>query len=425
MNPTKNIIFILFLSNTLGLGQCITLKGLVKDQITEKTLAANIFVLGNGRKTKIGFSNDLGEFTVQIPCDSKTLLVETKDFRLLSIPLNIKDEKKTFFCNLTLIPLDKQLDDHPYSQSEQRDLVLNNAQTKTKKNAIRIFKALDAYTKEVIHAQICLFYTKKKENNCFEVSKNKQEKIIFTEEDIVAFEATEEGYQSYIGNLIINQLDNNLAVYDIFLSKTLTFATFSLSNDIVDVEFYNSERTKVNLIKKENYFYASVSPNEEYICKIKTENNIFEKKISILEGLNFISIFDETKPSQIAKLTDEKIIPKSIQIIYFEQSDFFLTKSAKIQLDSIFKTLVACPKLKVKITGHTDNNGDPRLNKTLSEYRAKVTLNYLTKLGIDSKRLKWEAYGDKKPANPNNNEENKRKNRQVEIEINDEPSVPN
>ncbi len=268
----------LFVSNTLTFGQCITLKGEVKDQVTGKALATNIFVLSNGKKTKVGISNDAGEFLVQIPCEAKTLLVEKKDFRLLSIPLNINAEKNSFFCNLTLIPLDKQLDDRPYSQSEQKDLVLDNTQTKTNKKAIRIFKVLDAYTKELIHAQVCLFYTKNGEKKCFEVSKNKQEKVVFIEEDIVAFEANENGYQSYNGNLIINQLDNNSAIYDIFLSKTQTFAAFSLTNDIEEIEFFNSKKTKIALLKKENYLYASVNPNEEYSCKIKTKKNTFEKK---------------------------------------------------------------------------------------------------------------------------------------------------
>jgi outer membrane protein OmpA-like peptidoglycan-associated protein len=413
------------MSNTLIFGQCITFKGEVKDQVTGKPLASNIFVSSNGKKTKIGVSNDLGEFTVQIPCEAKTLLVEKRDFRLLTIPLNINTEKNSFFCNLTLIPLDKQLDDHPYSQSEQKDLVLDNASTKTNKKATRVFKALDAYTKEAIHAQICLFYTKNGEKKCFEVNKSKQEKVVFIEEDIVAFEATEKGYQSYNGNLIINQLDNNLAVYDIFLSKTQTFATFSLTNDIEEIEFFNAKKAKITLLKKENYLYASVNPNEEYSCKIKTKKSTFEKKITIIEGLNFASIIDETKPPEIPKPINETIIPKGVQIIYFEQSDFFLTKLAKTQLDSIRKVLIAYPKLKVKITGYTDNVGDPRLNETLSEYRAKVTLNYFTTTGIDSKRLKWEALGDKKPANPNDNEENKSKNRRVELEITDDPTIQN
>lgn len=420
MKQLKNIIFILFLSNTLTFGKCISLKGEIKDQVTGKALATNIFVSSNGKKTKIGFSNDLGEFSVQIPCEAKMLLVEKKDFRLLSIPLNIKAENNSFFCKLTLIPLDKQLNDRPYSQSEQKDLVLDNTKINFNKKAIRIFKVLDAFTQEIIHAQICLYFTKNGEKKCFEVNKNKQEKIVFTEEDIVAFEVIENGYQSYNGNLIINQLDNNSLVYNIYISKTQTFAAFSLSNNIQAIEFFNSKKVKIILLEKENYLFASVDPNEEYICKIKTKNGIFEKKINILEGLNFTSIIDEIKTPEIPKPIDENLNLKGVQVIYFEQSDFFLTKLAKIKLDSIRKILIAYPKLKVKITGYTDNVGNPRLNETLSEYRAKVTLNYFTTTGIDPKRLKWEGLGDKKPASPNDTEENKHKNRRVELEIDDD-----
>jgi outer membrane protein OmpA-like peptidoglycan-associated protein len=149
---------------------------------------------------------------------------------------------------------------------------------------------------------------------------------------------------------------------------------------------------------------------------------MFEKNIYIVEGLNFASIIDEIKTQDIPRPIDEKLNPKGVQVIYFEQSDFFLTKLAKIKLDSIRKILVAYPKLKIKITGYTDNVGNPRLNETLSEYRAKVTLNYFTTTGIDPKRLKWEGLGDKKPASTNDTEENKHKNRRVELEI-DEDSI--
>jgi len=409
----------------MAFGNCISLKGEIKDQVTGKSLATNIFVITKGKKTKIGASNDMGEFLVQIPCEAKTLVVEKKDFRLLSIPLSITAENNTFFCNLTLIPLDKQINDRPYSQSEQKDLVLDNTQAKTSRKAIRIFKVLDAFTKEIIHAQICLFFTKNAEKKCFEVNKNNQEKIVFTEEDIVAFEIIEKGYQSYNGNLIINQLDNKSIIYDIFISKTQTFASFSLSNNIREIEFFNSKKVKINLLTKENYLYASVNPNEEYSLKIKTKNGNFEKKITFVEGLNFLSIIDEIKEPEILKPIEEKINPKGFHVIYFEQSDFFLTRLAKIQLDSIRKILVAYPKLNVKITGYTDNVGNPRLNETLSEYRAKVTLNYFTTTGIDPKRLKWEGLGDQKPASPNDNEENKHKNRRVELEIDDQLIIRN
>ncbi len=148
-----------------------------------------------------------------------------------------------------------------------------------------------------------------------------------------------------------------------------------------------------------------------------------KKKIKIVEGLNFASFIDETILPEIPVPIDEKLAPKGVQVIYFDQSEFFLNKLAKTQLDSIRKVLVAYPKLKVKITGYTDNVGDPRRNETLSEYRAKVTLNYFSTAGIDPKRLQWEAFGDKKPLNPNDNEENKRKNRRVELEISDDDTT--
>jgi len=55
------------------------------------------------------------------------------------------------------------------------------------------------------------------------------------------------------------------------------------------------------------------------------------------------------------------------------------------------------------------------LNLALSENRAKVILNYIVSKGIDEERLLYKGYGGTKPVAPNDSEDNKKKNRRVEI----------
>ena len=54
-------------------------------------------------------------------------------------------------------------------------------------------------------------------------------------------------------------------------------------------------------------------------------------------------------------------------------------------------------------------------NLALSENRAKVILNYLVSKGIDEDRLLYKGYGGTKPVATNDSEDNKKKNRRVEI----------
>lgn len=412
-------IFFFSLYTSLGFCQCVELHGEVREQTTEKAISANLFVLINGRKTTIGKSNELGQFTVQLPCDASFLLIEKKDYRGLSIPVNLNAEKNTFFCKFHLIPIDKPIADRPYSQSEQQELVLNNTKETGKKKATRIFKVIDAYTKDALDAKICLYYTKHELKKCFDVTKNKQESIVFSEEDIIAFEVDKKGYQSYNGNFFLNNLNNDSAVYEISLLKLQTYIALAILNnkdDVESVELYDRQNTKVNLSQKGSLFYGLTPPNNEYLARVKAKTSKYEKKINISEGINFISL--EDTPKEVEKV--ENNLPADAVdeiVIYFEQSDFNLTKEAKIQLDNFSKQLKENGQLKVKIIGYTDNIGDPRLNEALSEYRAKISLNYLTKLGINASRLSWVGMGDKNPTSPNDTELNKQKNRRVEIKI--------
>ncbi len=101
--------------------------------------------------------------------------------------------------------------------------------------------------------------------------------------------------------------------------------------------------------------------------------------------------------------------------VYFEQSSFILQKESFIELDKLAAMLSQNPSSKIQIAGHTDNIGDSRLNQALSENRAKVILNYLLSKGIDEERLSYKGFGGTQPIVENNTEENRKKNRRVEI----------
>ncbi len=71
--------------------------------------------------------------------------------------------------------------------------------------------------------------------------------------------------------------------------------------------------------------------------------------------------------------------------------------------------------LKISIEGHTDNSGDAKHNKKLSNDRANAVMQKLIALGIDKTRLSAIGYGAEKPLVANDTEENKAKNRRVEL----------
>ncbi|GAB4027766.1 OmpA family protein [Spirosoma koreense] len=110
---------------------------------------------------------------------------------------------------------------------------------------------------------------------------------------------------------------------------------------------------------------------------------------------------------------------KSIRLnkIYFDQSSPVLRSESYTELDQLYGVLTQYPSLRIEIHGHTDNQGDFDLNTQLSRDRCQAVIDYLVGKGIRKNRLKAVGRGPLDPVAPNNNEENRKKNRRVEFVV--------
>ncbi|WP_394996219.1 OmpA family protein [Emticicia sp.] len=103
--------------------------------------------------------------------------------------------------------------------------------------------------------------------------------------------------------------------------------------------------------------------------------------------------------------------------VYFEQSSSQIRPQSFPQLDKLVTIMKANPKMKIEILGYTDNNGDPRLNLSLSHFRATVISNYIFNKGVNADKIKATGKGQEEAIAPNDTEENRIKNRRVEFVI--------
>ena len=73
----------------------------------------------------------------------------------------------------------------------------------------------------------------------------------------------------------------------------------------------------------------------------------------------------------------------------------------------------------IVISGHTDTDGTPETNRTLSTNRANSVLNYLLSHGLNdySRYFCAAGYGETRPVADNDTEEGKAQNRRIEISI--------
>ncbi len=172
-----------------------------------------------------------------------------------------------------------------------------------------------------------------------------------------------------------------------------------VGDEYFNVKMYSSDTVTVET-SSEGYFTI-----EEILlvscdtCGFYQYTALMEKKVD--------SVFTDLKVNDVVKL--EKI--------YFDQSKYDLRPESKVELEKLYRTLRDNPKLKIQIAGHTDNVGDLRLNKYLSENRAKVIYTYLVRKNIRADRLQHVGYGHTRPVAPNDTEENKAQNRRVEFVV--------
>ncbi|HLX25334.1 MAG TPA: OmpA family protein [Usitatibacter sp.] len=102
--------------------------------------------------------------------------------------------------------------------------------------------------------------------------------------------------------------------------------------------------------------------------------------------------------------------------IYFDTDKAVIKPESTPTLDEVASLLKIDGGLRLEVSGHTDNTGEKAHNLKLSEDRAQAVVKALTtSYKIDAKRLVAKGYGDTKPVAANSSDENKAKNRRVEL----------
>lgn len=110
----------------------------------------------------------------------------------------------------------------------------------------------------------------------------------------------------------------------------------------------------------------------------------------------------------------------SLYGILFDSGSDVLKESSFEEIGMIAQYLKNHPEKNIYVVGHTDNTGSYQLNMTLSEKRALAVTNALkTKYGISSKRMISAGVGPLAPESKNTTEEGRKKNRRVEIVLNE------
>jgi len=187
--------------------------------------------------------------------------------------------------------------------------------------------------------------------------------------------------------------------------------------------------------KAENRGYISdvviVDPQELQAKGIRE----IDLELIIEKGKNRTPIFKYTKfkkedivdqkKSEIDTLPviEDDIIPLEINStvvlknILFEKAKPRVLPSSFPSLIKLAETINGRSDVVIQIEGHTDNQGDAEALMNLSLERANAVRTFLLQNGVKPSQVRTKGFGASRPITKNRNEEEKSKNRRVEIRI--------
>ena len=158
--------------------------------------------------------------------------------------------------------------------------------------------------------------------------------------------------------------------------------------------------------------YLAILPGHgQYVLYIESPDYLFK-------SLNFD--FSKEYESKVLDIELQKIEKESAEIlnnIFFDSGMATLRSESHIELEKLKKLLTQNSKLRLEISGHTDDIGNDLTNLDLSKKRAQSVVDYLIEKGIDKTRMEVKGWGETKPIAKNDSEENRQLNRRIEIKF--------
>ncbi|WP_158552445.1 OmpA family protein [Spirosoma telluris] len=427
-------------SQEANYASCLSIKGIIIDytshnELTDVRLSAKMVT---GSKL-VRTSTNLGRFSAEVPCEATGLLLERAGYRTQFLSLEglkaINDSQQIAIV-IPLLAVDWQRKDYTYLQTEQKEYVQGDSASepsKANQQAVQHshFVIKDALRNTPLKASICFYYTKNTIKKCVDTDQTGKLDLDFEQRDIVAIEASAEGYQRYDGNLIIESVDGRSIKQSIKLQRELTILTVQAGQGAQCNLTADGKTYSLTPVQGQIGWYSTFEAIPTvYDLVIKKQGRLITQTINLHNGLNYVIVKKEESENTFAPTT--RIYPDSstkkimispafrldsLPMLYFEQSSYKLRADSKELLKHIALYLQSHKDLKVQVAGHTDNVGNERLNKDLSEFRAAVVTNFLTQQGISESRCLKVGYGSQYPISPNDTEANKALNRRVSLKL--------
>ncbi len=162
-------------------------------------------------------------------------------------------------------------------------------------------------------------------------------------------------------------------------------------------------------------FVIRAEETKDYRLSVELEGYAFVNQNVRLEGVSGQER-TVTRTIELKKLTTGVV--SILRNIYFDFDKATFKTESYTELNKLERMMAENPGLKVEIAGHTDAVGTAAYNKLLSQRRAEAVKDFLTKKGIDPRRITAVGYGKTRPLASNDDEQDGRElNRRVEFKV--------
>lgn len=186
--------------------------------------------------------------------------------------------------------------------------------------------------------------------------------------------------------------------------------TDTKTGDIIEGQLFIISEFDSLVINSNKEGYATILKEADYTMVVKSRDYLeYDTAFTILKGKDFSRDFP-LQPLEVGNTI-------ALDHVLFERGTTTLIAGSEQDLEAVYHMLRDNPSIEIEVAGHTDNQGNFKLNVKLSQDRVDRVVEYLANKGISKRRLSGKGWGPMKPIAKNNTEESRRLNRRVEFTI--------
>lgn len=169
------------------------------------------------------------------------------------------------------------------------------------------------------------------------------------------------------------------------------------------VEIFDENNKKVTETKSNalGKYSLAIECRENYTIRASKKDYESAEKMFATENANNLSIVNLALDRNVFLVETGTDLAKvfDISLIYFDLDKWNIRPDAAKDLEKIIAVMKQNPDMKVDIRSHTDSRQTHKYNETLSNRRAKATMDFMIKNGIDKSRLTAKGYGETELVN--------------------------